>query len=155
MAVKRAAEIADLPAEDQRDLVEHMAPDDIVTNHERIKKDRKRKATFERIQAEAQPTQEWPTGRYSVIYADPPTEDDYGHTKRDVEHHYPTMTWDEVKDLAVNDDHHRGCGALFVGDAAHDAQVARSDGGLGLRLSHPCGLGKERNRPGRMVSQSA
>lgn len=102
LAVSRAVEIAELPAEEQRDLVQHMAPADIVANHERIKKDRRRKATFDRIQAEAQPTQEWPTGRYSVIYADPPTEDDYGHTKRDVEHHYPTMTWDEVKDLAVN-----------------------------------------------------
>ena len=52
VAVKRAVEIADLPAEEQRDLVQHMSSEDIVVSHERVKKNRKRKATFDRIQAE-------------------------------------------------------------------------------------------------------
>jgi N6-adenosine-specific RNA methylase IME4/ParB-like chromosome segregation protein Spo0J len=102
VAVSRAVEIADLPADDQRELVTNMAPADIITTHERWKKERKREETFKRIREQAESAPEWPTGRYSVIYADPPTEDDYGHTKRDTEHHYPTMTWDEVKDLAVD-----------------------------------------------------
>ena len=103
VAVSRAAEIADLPYEDQRDLVREMSPPDIVRNHERIKKNNKRDETFKRINEQASASPAWPEGRYSVIYADPPTEDDFGHTKRDVEHHYPTMSWDDLKALPVEE----------------------------------------------------
>ncbi len=40
-------------------------------------------------------------GLYSVIYADPAWEDEFGHAGRDTEIHYPTMTLDEIKALAV------------------------------------------------------
>ena len=99
----RAAEIVALPAEDQRFLVSKMSKDDIVKNHERIKKDQKREETFKRINEQASASPAWPEGRYSVIYADPPTEDDFGHTKKDVELHYPTMSWDDLKALPVEE----------------------------------------------------
>ena len=76
---------------------------DIPRNVERIKKEKKREETFKRIQAEAAAAPEWPQGRFSVILADPPVEDDFGHTKKDVEHHYPTMSWDAVKALPVDE----------------------------------------------------
>lgn len=97
----RAAEIATLPREDQKMLVSKMPKDDIIKNHERIKKEIKRDETFKRINEQAKSAPAWPEGRYSVIYADPPTEDDFGHTKKDVEHHYPTMSWDDLKALPV------------------------------------------------------
>jgi N6-adenosine-specific RNA methylase IME4 len=101
--VSRAAEIADLSGEDQKMLVSKMPKEDIVRNHERIKKDLKRDETFKRINEQAKAAPAWPEGRYSVIYADPPTEDDFGPTKKDVEFHYPTMSWDDLKSLPVEE----------------------------------------------------
>ena len=105
VSLNTAIEINTLKLDDDvlHDLVT-LPKTDIPTNVAKIKKGQKRDATFKRIQAEAAAvSQSWPTGRYSVIYADPPTEDEYGHTKRDTENHYPTMTWEEVKDLAVGE----------------------------------------------------
>jgi N6-adenosine-specific RNA methylase IME4 len=41
------------------------------------------------------------SGNYSVIYADPPWEDDFGHSGRDTKLHYPTMTLDKIKALPI------------------------------------------------------
>ena len=95
-----------------------MSPNDIVRNHERIKKERKRDETFKRINEQAQSAPAWPEGRYSVIYADPPTEDDFGHTKKDVENHYPTMKLEDLMSLPVEEISHRRRGALPVVSAA-------------------------------------
>ena len=102
IAVSRAAEMIALDEDDQRQLVS-LPVTDIIHNHERIKKEIKREETFERINKQAATSPAWPEGRYSVIYADPPTEDDFGHTKKDVELHYPTMSWDDLKALPVEE----------------------------------------------------
>jgi len=41
------------------------------------------------------------SGLFPIIYADPAWDDDFGHSGRDTEIHYPTMTLDEIKALAV------------------------------------------------------
>ena len=41
------------------------------------------------------------SGLFPVLYADPPWDDDFGHSGRDTEIHYPTMTLDEIKALGV------------------------------------------------------
>ena len=104
MTVACAVEIIklDLDAEDLSELVTLPSPD-IPRNVERLKKEAKREETLKRIQAEAAAAPEWPQGRFSVFYADPAWEDDFGHTKKDVEHHYPTMTLDKIKALPVDE----------------------------------------------------
>lgn len=99
VAVSRAAEIAALPVEDQRELAQ-LPRADLEANHERLKKEHKRQETIERIRKSGGMAA-WPSALFSVFYADPAWEDDFGHTKRDVEHHYPTMTLDEIKALDV------------------------------------------------------
>ena len=100
--VARAVEIIDLnlPPEDQQMLVS-LPPDDIISNIDRFKRDRRRMDTFQRLRAQAKSAPEWPTGRYSVIYADAPWQDDFGITGREVERHYPVMALDDIKALPV------------------------------------------------------
>jgi N6-adenosine-specific RNA methylase IME4 len=43
------------------------------------------------------------SGRYSVIYADAPWEDEFGPNPRQTELHYPVMMLDEIKALPVNE----------------------------------------------------
>ena len=102
--VARAVEIIDLnlPPEDQQMLVS-LPPDDIIRNIDRFKRDRRRMDTFQRLRAQAESAPEWPTGRYSVIYADPPWEDDFGFTGREVERHYPVMALEDIKALPVHE----------------------------------------------------
>jgi N6-adenosine-specific RNA methylase IME4 len=43
-----------------------------------------------------------PTGKYEVIYADPPWRYDFSETKsRDIENQYPTMTVEEIAELQI------------------------------------------------------
>ena len=44
-----------------------------------------------------------PDHSYSIIYADPPWEDDFGFTGREVERHYPVMALDDIKALPVHE----------------------------------------------------
>ena len=69
--VARAVEIIDLnlPPEDQQDLVS-LPPDDIIRNIDRIKKERQRTNTFQRLQAQAGPRQ---NGRPGAIRLSTPT----------------------------------------------------------------------------------
>jgi N6-adenosine-specific RNA methylase IME4 len=99
----RAAEIVTLPVEDQVMLVQHMKPDAIISNHERIKKNRKRDKKFREIQAQAAASPAWPQGRFSVFYGDPAWEDDFGATGREVERHYPVMKLEAIKDMQVDE----------------------------------------------------
>jgi N6-adenosine-specific RNA methylase IME4 len=92
----------ELNDEDLTDLLS-LPPSDIPSNVERLKKEHKRREVVRRIRAQADAAPEWPQGRFSVFYVDPAWEDDFGHTKRDVEHHYPTMSLDEIKALPVDE----------------------------------------------------
>jgi N6-adenosine-specific RNA methylase IME4 len=104
ISVPLAIEIIDLNL-DESDLVMLLSlpSDDIPRNVARMQKTSRRNVVIERIQKEAGDAPAWPKGRYSVIYADPPATDDFGHTKKDVEHHYPTMSWDDIKALSVDE----------------------------------------------------
>jgi N6-adenosine-specific RNA methylase IME4 len=88
------------------DLVELLSlpPADIERNVARFKKAKRRDEVFKRIQDEADGTApEWPTGRFSVFLADPPWEDDFGPTGREVERHYPVMPLQDIMDLPVDE----------------------------------------------------
>ena len=44
----------------------------------------------------------WPSGSFSVVYADPPWRYDFCRShRREIENHYPTMTRDEIAGLPV------------------------------------------------------
>lgn len=43
------------------------------------------------------------SGLFPVLYADPPWEDEFGHSGRDTEDHYPVMDLDAIKALPVID----------------------------------------------------
>jgi N6-adenosine-specific RNA methylase IME4 len=99
-----AIDIVDLKLDDGdlKQLLSLPTKADIERNTARFKKDKRRDEVFQRIQKEAQGTApEWPTGRFSVFYADPPWEDDFGPTGREVERHYPIMPLDDIMDLPV------------------------------------------------------
>lgn len=41
------------------------------------------------------------SGKFDIIYADPPWQMDFGFDKRAIANHYPTMTLDEIKSLKI------------------------------------------------------
>jgi N6-adenosine-specific RNA methylase IME4 len=92
--VQRAAEIAKLDVETQ-DALAGLPEQDIVDNHERIKRDARRTKMFEAIEAKALPEGKWP-----VLYADPPWTDEFGQSSRVTELHYPLM---ETRDIMALD----------------------------------------------------
>jgi N6-adenosine-specific RNA methylase IME4 len=42
-------------------------------------------------------------GRFSLIYADPPWDDDFGANRRSTENHYPTMPIEDILALPVSE----------------------------------------------------
>lgn len=98
VAVSRAAEIIELDAETQESLSK-LPPRDVVANHERIKRDKRRAEIYQRHK----PTPDMPREKWPVLYADPPWEDEFGVTDRATDNHYATMTIDEIKALPVAD----------------------------------------------------
>lgn len=70
----------------------------------------------QRDEALAQAPVVWPSGRYPVIYADPPWQYEHppiGATNRSIENHYPTMTLDQICALDVGSIAADGC-VLFL-----------------------------------------
>jgi hypothetical protein len=104
VTVSYAVEITKLglDAGDLNDLVSLPKPD-IPRNVERTKKENRRRETFDRIQKDAEAAPEWPTERFPVAYGDPAWEDDFGHSGRDTENHYPTMDLDKIKAMPVRE----------------------------------------------------
>jgi hypothetical protein len=100
LAVSRAVEIIDLPVEDQRSLAA-LPDNDIASAHDRIKRKLRVDAALQRIQAQAGATPAWPTGRWPIMYADCPWEDEFGLNARSIDNHYPTMTFEEIRALPV------------------------------------------------------
>jgi N6-adenosine-specific RNA methylase IME4 len=98
--IERAAEIAKLDQETQ-DMLSELPPADIVANHDRIVRDRRRAETFRGIMAE---TPAMTGERFPVIYADPPwrfepySVDTTGALADD---HYATMPLEAIKGLDV------------------------------------------------------
>jgi N6-adenosine-specific RNA methylase IME4 len=96
VAVSQAAKIANLPAEQQTAIVAKIRTDNIRPT------EAVRRVTAETIN---KTHQEFPTGKYRVIYADPPwsygnTQPDYHREQRD---HYPVMTMRELEALPIRD----------------------------------------------------
>jgi len=108
MAASTAASIADAPPEFQKKVAEA-----IQTGEAKSGKDAIRLARKAEIKAEAAR----PSGRFRIIYADPPWKygdqltENYGGTR----YHYPSMTIDELCDYQL--------GAMPVADLAEDNAV--------------------------------
>lgn len=106
VAVSTAAEIADLPKEEQAQVAA-MSEKDILAEAKRIRKganDKRRAERSDRIRKIAEASAELPTGRkFPLIYFDPPTEYEAGDSDRSTENHYPTMTEEEIAALPIGE----------------------------------------------------
>ena len=89
LAVSEAATIAKLPAEAQTEVLAQVQAGTKV-----------RQAT--RAASRSWTPQDWPTGQYGVILADPPWQPSAGllDPTRHIENHYPTMPQDAIEALA-------------------------------------------------------
>jgi len=102
VAVSTASEVAQLPKEQQNEIVAK-GEKEILAAAKEIRADRAKKKKKDRI--EKLEKTEWPTGKYRVIYADPPWEysnsgntENYGHAAK----HYETMPLEEICKLDVD-----------------------------------------------------
>jgi len=105
VSVSAAADVAELPKEQQRELVAR-GEREILEKAREIRAAKQEKRRRERIAAVAsmaQPAPELPTGRrYPVIYADPPWRYEFVESEcRAIENQYPTMELEAICALPV------------------------------------------------------
>jgi N6-adenosine-specific RNA methylase IME4 len=104
VSVSAAADVAELPKEEQRQIVAKGEREILEAAKQiRAKKSEERRAErVERVAAMANPSPSLPTQRYPVIYADPPWRYEFAESEsRAIENQYPTMTLDEIRGLDV------------------------------------------------------
>jgi len=107
VSVSAAADVAELPKEQQRELVAR-GEREILEKAREIRAAKQEKRRRERIAAVAsmaQPAPELPTGRrYPVIYADPPWRYEFVESEcRAIENQYPTMELEAICALPVRE----------------------------------------------------
>jgi N6-adenosine-specific RNA methylase IME4 len=104
VSVSAAADIAELPKEQQREIVAK-GEKEILEAAKQIrakKAEERREERIERVAAMANPSPTLPTQRYPVIYADPPWRYEFVESEsRAIENQYPTMSLDEIRALNV------------------------------------------------------
>lgn len=107
VSVSAAADVAELPKEEQREIVAR-GRKEILEKAKEIRLaegERRRGERVEKIARMANPSPELSTSRrYAVIYADPPWK--YEHNEADnraIENHYPTMALEDIRALPVPD----------------------------------------------------
>jgi N6-adenosine-specific RNA methylase IME4 len=104
VSVSVAADIAELPKEQQREIVAK-GEKEILEAAKQIrakKAEERREERIERVAAMANPSPTLPTQRYPVIYADPPWRYEFVESEsRAIENQYPTMSLDEIRALNV------------------------------------------------------
>jgi N6-adenosine-specific RNA methylase IME4 len=104
VSVSAAADVAELPKEEQREIVAKGEKEILEAAKQiRAKKSEERRGErIERVAAMANPSPGLPTQRYPVIYADPPWRYEFAETEsRAIENQYPTMTLDDIRSLDV------------------------------------------------------
>jgi N6-adenosine-specific RNA methylase IME4 len=97
VAIGRALEIIAEAPGDQAALSALSGPD-LKINLDRIKRDKRRETILSRGGKKDLPDNK---SLWSVFYADPPWEDEFGVTDRATENHYPVMTVTEIMGLAI------------------------------------------------------
>ncbi|MEM9151370.1 MAG: MT-A70 family methyltransferase [Cyanobacteria bacterium P01_F01_bin.3] len=105
VSVSAAADVAQLPKEEQREVVAR-GEKEILAKAKEIRAEKASKKRAERVEKIAEISQgneELPqTKRYPVIYADPPWRYEYSETEsRAIENQYPTMDLEVICDLEV------------------------------------------------------
>lgn len=105
VSVSAAADVAELPKSQQREIVAR-GEKEILEAAKQIRAGRQEIRRGERlatVAAMAQPTPELPTGRYPVLYADPPWRYEFAESEsRAIENQYPTMDLDSICALNVS-----------------------------------------------------
>lgn len=105
VSVSAAADVAELPKEEQREIVAK-GEKEILEAAKQIrakKAEERREERIERVAAMANPSPELPQQRYPVIYADPPWRYEFAESEsRAIENQYPTMTLDDIRGLSVS-----------------------------------------------------
>lgn len=106
VSVSAAADVAELPKEEQREIVAK-GEKEILEAAKQIRAQRaetRREERIERVAAMANPSPSLPTQRYPVIYADPPWRYEFAESEsRAIENQYPTMTLDDIRALKVSE----------------------------------------------------
>lgn len=106
VSVSAAADVAELPPERQTEIVAR-GKKEILEAAKQIRAERQQERRLERISAVAsmaQPTPQLPTGRYPVLYADPPWRYEFAESEsRAIENQYPTMDLDSICALNVSE----------------------------------------------------
>lgn len=107
VSVSAAADVAELPKEQQREIVAK-GEKEILEAAKQIRADRSKVRHAERIERVAEMAQPAPElnrdQRYPVIYADPPWRYEFAESEaREIENHYPTMDLDAICGLPVAD----------------------------------------------------
>lgn len=105
LAVSTAADVATLPREQQRALLEHVDEREVLAASKKIRQGRTAKRRTERIAkiaGQATPLAALP--RFPVLLADPPWAfDGSANDAWSVDNHYPTMSTDEICRVAVGE----------------------------------------------------
>jgi N6-adenosine-specific RNA methylase IME4 len=119
VAVSAAAELAKLPADEQAEIIRGADPKAFA----RVAKERRHERAAEKTAQRSEDNARrqggnvpLPAGKYGVIYADPPWRFEVwsdGGKDRSAENHYPTMTFDQIAALPVDDLAAPDC-ALFL-----------------------------------------
>jgi hypothetical protein len=95
---------------------------------------------------------QFPSGKYRVLYADPPWKygdnltEDYGAAKW----HYPSMSISELCDLPVRDTAHDDAVLFFVGHGAVAERLLQGHRSLGLRIQNLLYLGQGKAQYGAL-----
>ncbi len=101
-----AAELAELSHEEQREIVAK-GPKEILAKAKEIRAtnmQERRKAAIDNIKRITEGNTPLPTGeKVPVLYLDPPTRFESGFTDRSIENHYPTMDFDQLAVLPIDD----------------------------------------------------
>jgi N6-adenosine-specific RNA methylase IME4 len=106
VAVSTAAEIAELPIE-QQSKIATLSEKEILNAAKKIRKDQGDKRRAERadkLKLQSEASADLPTGRkFPIIYFDPATKFAAGDSDRSTENHYITMTEDDIAALPISD----------------------------------------------------
>lgn len=99
VAVSTAAEIATLPKEEQEKVVAEADPAVVIARAKEIRKEKTDARKRERIVERQE--REFPSGKYEVIYADPPWQYSNSGFDQSAQNQYPTMDTDAICNLCV------------------------------------------------------
>jgi N6-adenosine-specific RNA methylase IME4 len=106
VAVSTAAVIADVPADEQREVIAVDDEREIIRRANEIKQRKKEERLQEKAVRVAEIAAQTPAplltlGPFPVLYVDPPWRYEDAEPTRRIENHYPTMSLDEIKALDV------------------------------------------------------